>query len=178
MFMEIWKDIPGYEARYAGSNFGRVKSYARYVWNGRGIKPVKERFLALNKLNKEGHRGVTLCKDGTKKIYHVHRLVAQLFIPNPENLPNVLHRDDDPTNNRVDNLYWGTQKDNMDDCHTKGRHTKPKRPVIGITTDGAAECFESVIEAERQTGVANAHISACCRGKRKTAGGLIWRYVY
>ncbi len=171
--IEIWKDIPGYEELYAVSNYARVKSYQRSrVWRNGVMRVYPERILipAL----KKGYPFVDLYKDGKCKQFTIHRLVAQVFIPNPDNLPQVCHKDDNPLNNRVDNLFWGTQKDNHDDCHIKGRAYKPKRPV----TNGI-QIFESSSEASRQMGVNRANITQCCRGNKKNthAGGYKWSYA-
>lgn len=113
---EIWKDIVGYEGFYQVSNLGRVKSLDRYieVTNKRGTlyrRPIKGRLLSLNNVN-DDYISVTLTKDSIGISYSVHRLVAQAFIPNPDNLPQVNHKDENPSNNCVDNLEWCTAKYN------------------------------------------------------------------
>lgn len=105
---EIWKDIYGYEGIYQVSNKGRVRSQTRKVWNymkpGRVLKPYR-------KPNDYMH--VNLRKDGGgDKHAYVHRLVAQAFLPNPDCLPEVNHKDFDKTNNCVDNLEWVSDKEN------------------------------------------------------------------
>ena len=92
---EIWKPIKGYESLYEVSNLGRVKS----------LKWGKERILRTDKSN-NGYLRVVLCKDGKKKKYLVHRLVCESFLPNSNNLPEVNHKDENKTNNKVDNLEW------------------------------------------------------------------------
>jgi hypothetical protein len=174
--MEVWKDIPEYEELYAVSNYARVKSYAKTRVTGRGaIRHFPERILKTGAVC--GYLQVALFKNGKGKWYRVHRLVAEAFIPNPYNLPYVCHKDDNKTNNRADNLFWGTNKNNQDDSHNKGRHIKPKRRVIAILPDGSREYeFESINEAARHTGINLGNIGSCCRGKLNTAGGLIWKY--
>jgi hypothetical protein len=175
--IEIWKDIPGYEELYAVSSYSRVKSYEKTrVMNNGAIRVYPERILKPKRL--KCYLRVSLFKFGKRNLQLVHRLVAEAFIPNPNNLPLVCHKDDNPTNNLPDNLFWGTQKDNVEDCQRKGRHAKPKRPVIAILPDGSKKYqFESESEAARQTGITHRHISMCCRGKGKSAGGLIWSYA-
>lgn len=113
---EIWKDIVGYEGFYQVSNLGRVKSLDRYIeiTNKRGTlyrRPIKGRLLSLN--NADGdYISVALTKDSIGIFYSVHRLVAQAFIPNPDNLPQVNHKDENPSNNYADNLEWCTAKYN------------------------------------------------------------------
>lgn len=101
--MEIWKDIADYEGLYQVSNRGRVKSLPR---NGT-VKAKK--ILTLHKDSK-GSYNVSLSKNGKRKIAYVHRLVAEAFLPNPDNLPQVFHIDGNPANNDVANLYWCTQE--------------------------------------------------------------------
>jgi hypothetical protein len=128
-------------------------------------------------LRKDGYLQVRLCKDGKVKAFSIHRLIALTCIPNPNNLPYVCHKDDDPTNNHPDNLFWGTAKDNHDDSYSKKRSYMPKRAVFSHSPDGNVYWYESASEAQRQTGIHQADISRCCLGKAKTAGGFIWKYA-
>ena len=106
---EIWKDIDGFEGLYQISNLGRVKSLKRKVITKNGhYQGYNEKILKLSKTN----RCVLLCKNGKIFPKLVHRLVAQAFIPNPENKPCVDHIDTDMKNNNVNNLRWVTQKEN------------------------------------------------------------------
>ena len=98
---EIWKDIRGYEGLYRVSNLGRVISLERIDSRGR-IWP--ERLIYIGNDYSKGYLVVKLCKDGKQKAYKVHRLVADAFIPNPENLPQVNHINEDKTDNRAENL--------------------------------------------------------------------------
>jgi len=187
MTQERFIPIKGYEnyilipkGMYAVSNFGRVASY----------KYGKVRFLKFGGGNLyQKYPYVVLVKNGERKTFTVHRLVAEAFIPNPENLPCVCHRDDNPFNNHVDNLFWGTQQDNQDDCQEKGRHAKPKRPVVAYNLDGSFfGNYISIREAEKKLGIRAAHIQKvaakklCVNSKGakwipETAGGLIWQYA-
>ena len=110
--IEEWRDIEGYEGLYQVSNLGRVKSLARVVIRSDG-KPntVNEKILKYG-MNR-GYCAVVLCKDGKKKMYKVHRLVAMAFLRNPHNLPEVNHKDEDKKNNCVDNLEWCTSLYNI-----------------------------------------------------------------
>jgi len=113
--MEEWRDIPGYEGYYQVSNLGRVKRLYRedIIHNYGGLKIVPEKILKpyIDKRKYTGVR-VTLCKSGFTKRFIVARLVASAFIPNHGNLPLVEHLDDNPTNNVVTNLKWGTHSSN------------------------------------------------------------------
>lgn len=125
---EIWKDIPGFEGKYQVSTLGRVKSLAR-----KGCR--KDRLMKLY-TDRGGYLRLSLGKGFCMK--GVHRLVAMTFLPNPNNLAFVCHKDDDPSNNRVDNLFWGSHLDNERDKKSKGRHffgKKVKCQVCGKETN-------------------------------------------
>lgn len=110
---EIWKDIKNYENLYKVSNIGRVKSVERYRKGKSDSKVlVKERILKF-KIDKDGYYCVSLSKDNILKSFRLPRLVAEAFIPNPHNYPQVNHIDEDKTNNRVENLEWVDCKQNI-----------------------------------------------------------------
>ena len=170
---EIWRDIKGYEGLYQVSNLGRVRS----------LKFDKERVLSAGNC-KRGYLLVVLCKDGKPKPYKVHRLVAQAFIPNPDNLPQVNHKDENPTNNVVSNLEWCDSKYNNNyGTHTersakaRKNHPNQSKPVFQYTKDGTlVKSYPSASEVMRQTGYAQGNISACCLGKLPNTYGFIWSY--
>lgn len=103
---EIWKDIKGYEGLYQISNLGNVKSLNRKIKNRKCVELIKKPSVL------RGYLKVSLCKYGEIKYYFIHRLVAETFIPNPEKLSCVNHKDCNPSNNRVDNLEWCSYVDN------------------------------------------------------------------
>lgn len=123
--MEIWKDIEGYEGLYQVSNLGKVKSLPRYKRGKLGSLISVKEIICKQRPNKKGYCAVTLHKDKKGKTLVVHRLVAKAFIPNPDNLPQVNHKDEDKTNNVVffnedgtidydkSNLEWCTNKYNV-----------------------------------------------------------------
>lgn len=172
MEQEIWKDIAGYEGKYQVSSFGRVKSL-NYRRTGR------EQILETHK-NTYGYLMVSLWKNGKCKQSLVHRLVASAFIPNPDNLPEINHKDENKENNRVDNLEWVLHKDNTRYGTRNERITKnmtgPKKskPVLCVET---GKNYSSSMEAERKTGVNYRRIIDCCHGKQKTTKGYHWRYT-
>ena len=110
--MEEWKSIPGYEGLYEVSSYGRVKSLEISYIRKNGIMDHKPEMILSPKNNGTGYFTVCLYKNKTHKYYLIHRLVAQAFLPNLDNLPCVNHIDEDKTNNRVDNLEWCTEKYN------------------------------------------------------------------
>lgn len=118
---EEWKDIKGYEGLYQVSNLGRVRSLSRYVKH-RTIYILKGKLLKQRTRGK-GYLAVTLCKNSKLKHYYVHRLVAEAFIPNPNNLPQVNHKDENKSNNCVDNLEWCDDKYNTNYGTRNERHS-------------------------------------------------------
>lgn len=184
--MEIWKDIEGYENLYQVSNYGRVRSVDRYVNYLRGGKRLMKGKIIKQTSTTLGYKQVKLCKDGKSKNNLIHRLVAESFIPNQYNLPEVNHIDENKSNNRVDNLEWVTHRYNVNYGTAQQRRVEKQKgkqlnrkdqskPVLQYTFDGefVAE-YPSIHEAKRQTGITN--ISFCCSCKRKSAGGYIWKY--
>ena len=120
--IEIWKDIKGYESFYQVSNLGRVKSLSRSIYDSRGYMVYRKGKIKKPSFDKNGYPQIGLCKNGTVITRKIHRLVAQAFIPNPENKPEINHKDEDKTNNRVDNLEWVTEKENVNyGCGAKRR---------------------------------------------------------
>lgn len=109
---EIWKDIDGWEGFYQISNLGRVKSCRRYIRKRGRLCLVNEKFLKMRQ-SKDGYYRVFLRNSGNDEQYLVHRLVAKAFIPNPDDLPCVNHKDESRTNNCVDNLEWCTNEYNL-----------------------------------------------------------------
>ena len=110
---EVWKDINGFEGYYQISNYGRIRSLDRLIIRSDGNPlPLKGRILKQN-LKKSGRLQIMLTKNSVYKVYQVHRLVAEHFIPNPNNWPEVNHKDENPLNNHVDNLEWCTPSYNV-----------------------------------------------------------------
>ena len=165
--MEIWKDIKGYEGLYKVSNYGNVKSL-NYNHTG------KERLL---KPKIETYYRITLSNYGVVKLYLIHRLVAEAFIPNPDNLPQVNHKDENKHNNHVYNLEWCTNKYNLNYGTVKEKIAKAlSKKVYQYTLDGEfVREWKSTQECERN-GFHQAHIVKCCRGERKTHKCYRWSY--
>ena len=125
---EVWKEIPGWEGYYMASTHGRIKSVDRYVIsNGRGKYFKKGKILRLE-TDKDGYKKIQLNKNGKAKKYLVHRLVAMCFIPNPNNLPEINHKDENRANNHVSNLEWCNRKYN---CNYGTRNEKVSNSLKG-----------------------------------------------
>lgn len=197
---EIWRDISNFEGRYQVSNSGKVKSLERKV-NGKlnSKVTVKERYMKLQK-NHKGYLAVILHKN--RKAYHkmVHRLVADAFIPNPDKKLQVNHINCNKKDNRVENLEWCTQEENMNHAKAHGliksdsilqkecrmRNIKnaqeaEKRIVAKIDpeTNLLLNVYESITDAARKLNLrsGDSKIVTVCKGKRKTTGGYKWRYI-
>lgn len=188
--MEEWRDIPEYEGLYQVSNLGRIRSL-------KDCHGKNRKLILKERTDKDDYKRVHLFKNGKGKHYGVHRLVAIAFIPNPDNLPEVNHKDENPSNNNVENLEWCTREYNNNygsrnkrarekiSKSMKGRYIGNKHPkakkVKCITTN---EVFESIADAKRKYNVCSSDISKCCNGKQKSAGKhpitgekLVWKYV-
>lgn len=164
--MEVWKDVPGYEGKYQISDHGRVKSLPRR--KGRGVGYAVEEHILRHSVNNRGYCNIVLCKDGKTRTFALHRLVAENFVANPSNLPEVDHKDRNQENNHASNLRWVTRSEN-------NYNRENGIPVICVET---GRVFSSSIEAERELGLCASGITACCRNRphHKTCGGYHWKY--
>lgn len=168
---EIWKDIDGYDGLYQISNLGRVQSF-------RGNTPrIMKAFN--NGKNQSGYLSINLSYKGQRTPYLIHRLVAKAFIPNPDNLPQVNHKDENRLNNNADNLEWcGSAYNNSYGTFQERRKTKISRKVGKFNlNDELLSVYPSAREAARQNNVDQGGISLCCRGCCKTYKGLKWKYL-
>lgn len=170
---EIWKS----HQEYVGievSTLGRVRTLDRVVSSEKRTDFIKGR-ISKQYDNGRGYLNVSIPIDGKWSTKSVHRLVAQTFIKNPDNLPEVNHKDNDRTNNCVDNLEWCTREENIayrDKYGRTAKHNAPKSPVYAInlaTLKILHFCSQS--EAGRALGVSPGNINAVIKGKRKQTGG-------
>ena len=160
---EIWRDIDGYEGLYQISNKGRVKS----LHNG------SERILR-SWTNNDGYLNVALYKNAAAQHRLVHRLVSEAFIPNLENKPQVNHKDENKLNNCVNNLEWSTAKENS---NYGSRNERLSRKILQYSKSGEfIREWQSAAEVERELNINHSNIADCCKDKRKSAGGFVWRY--
>ena len=193
--MEEWKEIPIFDGRFLVSNLGRIKQAIRYDKEGR---KAGGKVFCLNKRDKDGYCIAQIQHKGKRKYLRVHRLVAEAFIPNPENKPQIDHINAIKDDNRAENLRWVTPKENNNnpisvennrraqtgkkmsaESSRKKRDAMPKKPVVQYTVDGAFVArFEAIVDAAKSLGNRNfsGNISNCCKGNCKTSRGFVWRY--
>lgn len=172
---EVWKDIEGFEGDYQISNIGRVKAL-----NYKG-KKNNYHILSLS-IDKVGYHQIIL----KKKNFTVHRLVAMAFIPNPNEYKEINHKDGIKYNNNVENLEWCTRSHNIQHAfdmglkiNKKGSESYQAKEVYKYGLDGRfLGKYGSIVEASPNDDVLRSNISACCKGKIKTAGGYIWSYKF
>lgn len=155
------KDIKNYEGLYAITMTGRVWSYR------------SKKFLKLAKRKRDGYLEITLCKDGKQKSYKIHRLMAETYLPNPDNKPCVGHIDDDKTNNCWDNLYWTTFFGN-NNYGSRAKSSRAAKKVICLET---GQIFRTLSEAANEMNLNTGNLSRNCHGRNKTCGGYHFEYV-
>ena len=168
--MEIWKDIPGYIGIYQVSNNGNVRRKEKYKAIPGILRPIKLT---------NGYLCVDLSYKCKKKRILIHRLVAMAFIPNPDNLPQINHKNEIKSDNRAENLEWCNQKYNNSYGTARLRSSiKQSTPVVQYALNGQKiQQFYGMHEAERKTGVFVQNIHKCCIGVYKSAGGFKWQYL-
>lgn len=170
---EIWKDITGYEGLYQVSSSGRIKS----------LNYGKERILKPYDL--KGYKRIGLFRNGKRKHILIHRLVAGTFIPNPDNLPQINHKDENTSNNRVENLEWcdakynnnyGTHCSKLSNIMSGREPTWLTKTVLQYTKDGIfVKEYKSTRECGRN-GFDQSAVSACCLGKIQKYKNFIWKF--
>lgn len=170
----IWKSVKGFEGQYEVSNTGLVKSLKGK--NPRIMKPRRKKIIKKDGSVELGYEELVLSNKGVPHSKLVHRLVAQAFIPNPENKPEINHLDEDKGNNNIDNLEWNTHEENSNHGTKNIRSAnKQSMAVIGVDEFGnIVEIHSSIRSAERLTGYGHSNISACSNGKIAKYKGLEW----
>lgn len=162
--MEEWKDIEGYEGLYQVSNYGRVRNSKRGIYRAFSD-------------NGYGYYMVILCKNGKKKPFYVHRLVAEAFIPNPNNYEQINHKNENKHQNNVENLEWCSPKYNMNYGTARERTSEKQRKIVyQYTLDGKLVKIWNGVNQCKYFGFEPSSISQCCNGIRKKHKGHIWSY--
>lgn len=179
MTKEIWKDIKDYEGIYQVSNLGRVKSFDSIDKLGR----IRKGRILKGCKNTKGYLLVNLCKNNIGCGNLVHRLVAESFIPNPENKPQVNHIDEDKTNNMVSNLEWMIVKENNNHGtrnERAGKAISKSKSIPIIATNiktGESKEFYGSNECARQLGLHDSNITSVLKGRYKQTGGYTFKYL-
>lgn len=195
---EEWRDVVGLEGMYQVSNYGNVRSVDRFVNNKSNTKTKIKGVVMKLQENHKGYMAIVLHKNNVPISKLVHRLVAEAFLENTNNLPQVNHIDTDKKNNRVDNLEWVSNYDNMQHAVKNGcyKHAFTEKTKLAVQKNlnyarkarirsvrqydnegNLVNEFESIADAERKTGVNNSKITMCCKHRRNHAGGYVWKYV-
>ena len=174
---EIWRNIKGYDGLYMVSNCGRVKTLHK-----NDSYPHDKNGILKNNVSGNGYYMVALCKNGKVKRVSVHRLVAMAFIPNPNNLPVVNHKDENRKNNHVSNLEWVTQRQNLMHSNVQKKMKaaavkKQQKAVLMYDRNGQFVCeFESATIAAKAIGSYQQLVSLCCYGKQKFTKGYTFKF--
>lgn len=168
---EVWKDIQDYEGLYQVSNFGRIKSLPiTYNYRGEKYPRIFESKIMNPTFGSDGYASTQLTKNKIQKTFRVHRIVAETFIPNPDNLPIVDHINRIRNDNKASNLRWVTPMDNAKNGLTDS--------VIATYKDGTTKKFDSLKEASSETGLSSSSISSRCNSgkgaKSKDGITFIW----
>lgn len=175
---EIWKDVLGYEGKYQVSNLGRVKSLERRCKSKDYTRRVPGKIRAQT-LDTYGYPIVSLNLDGKKKTRTIHRLVAEAFIPNPNNYSEINHKDENKQNNAVENLEWCTTQYNSS-YGTRVDRIKRAQSIHVIQLDMNGNVINEWFgmgEISRRTGYDQGLISRVCNGKRMSAYGYKWEFA-
>lgn len=172
--MERWKDINGFEGLYMISDYGNVLS-------------LKNNIIRKTKKNNRNYHQICLNKNGEQHYFLVHRLVAEHFIDNPNNYPQVNHKDENKDNNRADNLEWctnryncryGTRNERVRNSEGYIKHLNERKVrVAGKSIDGKIEVIFNGINISKRLGFSPKHINRACRGEIPVYKGMTWKYI-
>lgn len=166
----MYKAIKGYEGIYEVSELGKVRSVDRTVKCKDGSTSKRKGKELKPSMDKGGYAIVHLNKNGIAKTCNVHRLVADTFVPNPDNLPEVHHLNHDRKDNRVQNLQWVTRAEQMDE-HLRAAVSKAKGVRLRVVGNGIDKIYNSAIAVQRELGIDNSNILKVAKGIYKKSKG-------
>lgn len=176
---ENWKPVVGFEDLLAISDLGNVCNIGKVLPDGSYL-PEKRRKISTHRT---GYSYIVQKINGKQVFLLIHRLVAEAFIPNPNNLPEVNHKNLDKSDCRASNLEWCTRRENMEHYHYNAQSGVsnsggiPKRAVVAINSLGEETIYESVNACARGIGGFSTNISGCIKGKHKSYKGYTFKYV-
>jgi len=171
---EIWKDIPNYQGIYQISNFGNIKSLS---FGAKNKKITNKPKILKSSPSNCGYYKIQLYKNGKSKMFYIHRLVAEIFIPNPQNKPQVNHKDGNKSNNHISNLEWCSAKENTNHALLNGLR-KQCKPILQLTKNGnIVKKWDSISICACSLNYKISNISACLCKRSKTAYGYRWEYL-
>ena len=190
MAKDTWVMIDGFPF-YEVSNEGHVRTIQHTIIRKNGAPFTVRAKELLGSDNGSGYLRVYLYKDGIKKREYIHRLVASAFIENPNNAPFINHKDNDPTNNAVENIEWCTHEENMAWMRKQGRDKRTNawlnnlhksqekyyKPITATSiTTGEVRMFVSV-NSTKKYGFEPSSVSQCCNGIRNSHAGYYWKFA-
>lgn len=186
-----FKDIPGFEGLYKASSEGYIIAYPKWIHGAYGGSRFHEERVLIRDVSDTGYLRVTLYKDKIKKRFLVHRLIGFVFIPNPNSLPEINHKNGIKADCRPDNLEWATKSHNMTHKFRVLKHKAPmgglgrfnekhpnSKPIIQLSLDGQfIKEWPNAPEVKRSLGIGSSgNIASCAQGRLKTAYGYKWAF--
>ena len=174
IYKELWKQVPFFENCYEVSNFGNLRSLDRTIKHKTKTNFYKGKDVNVG-VSSNGYKSYVFYNNGYRKSHTIHRLVANLFIDNPNNKNQVNHIDGNKLNNHFSNLEWCTHQENS--THAKENNLTKAKKVVMYVNGVPQLIFDSITEASIQTNTTLTNIAKCSRGLIRQAGGYNWELL-